>query len=57
MIKFASKSNNSKNSEFVIEIALSAVFDEASIKSVVTEIKLLKELKPHPDIGKYFKYW
>ncbi|XP_023343351.1 cyclin-G-associated kinase [Eurytemora carolleeae] len=26
------------------------VFDEASIKSVVTEIKLLKELKPHPDI-------
>ena len=29
------------------------VFDEATIKTVVTEIKLLKDLKDQPDTGKH----
>ena len=29
------------------------VFDESSMKTVIFELRLLKELKPQPDVGKY----
>ena len=32
------------------------VFDESSMKTVIFELRLLKELKPQPDVGKYFFY-
>ncbi len=32
------------------------VFDESSMKTVIFELRLLKELKPQPDVGKCFLF-